>query len=76
MTTMSTIATPELQATDTSASTYRAAQACRLGHTDIHAARGDWPVKPPPPFIPGHEGVGIVTHKTQCFSGPLSGEQE
>src|SRR6476661_2891622 len=29
-------------------------------HTDIHAAHGDWPVKPTPPFIPGHEGVGIV----------------
>ena len=29
-------------------------------HTDIHAAHGDWPVKPNPPFIPGHEGVGIV----------------
>ena len=31
-----------------------------LCHTDIHAAHGDWPVKPHPPFIPGHEGVGIV----------------
>ena len=31
-----------------------------LCHTDIHAARGDWPVKPTPPFIPGHEGVGII----------------
>ena len=31
-----------------------------LCHTDIHAAHGDWPVKPTPPFIPGHEGVGIV----------------
>ena len=31
-----------------------------LCHTDIHAARGDWPVKPTPPFVPGHEGVGIV----------------
>lgn len=29
-------------------------------HTDLHAARGDWPVKPQPPFIPGHEGVGQV----------------
>ncbi|MET7401983.1 alcohol dehydrogenase catalytic domain-containing protein, partial [Dactylosporangium sp. NPDC005572] len=27
-----------------------------LCHTDIHAARGEWPVKPTPPFIPGHEG--------------------
>src|SRR5476651_1070709 len=32
-----------------------------LCHTDIHAAHGDWPVKPSPPFIPGHEGVGIVS---------------
>jgi propanol-preferring alcohol dehydrogenase len=35
-------------------------ESCGLCHTDIHAARGEWPVKPSPPFIPGHEGVGIV----------------
>ena len=35
-------------------------EACGLCHTDIHAAHGDWPVKPQPPFVPGHEGVGIV----------------
>ncbi|WP_432837546.1 zinc-dependent alcohol dehydrogenase [Dactylosporangium sp. CA-092794] len=35
-------------------------EASGLCHTDIHAARGDWPVKPTPPFIPGHEGIGIV----------------
>ncbi|MFP8882932.1 MULTISPECIES: zinc-dependent alcohol dehydrogenase [Streptomyces] len=35
-------------------------EASGLCHTDIHAARGDWPVKPNPPFIPGHEGVGII----------------
>lgn len=29
-------------------------------HTDLHAADGDWPVKPALPFIPGHEGVGYV----------------
>lgn len=29
-------------------------------HTDLHAVQGDWPVKPNPPFIPGHEGVGHV----------------
>src|SRR6186997_860917 len=29
-------------------------------HTDLHAANGDWPVKPILPFIPGHEGVGYV----------------
>jgi len=35
-------------------------EASGLCHTDIHAARGDWPVKPSLPFTPGHEGVGIV----------------
>ena len=30
-------------------------------HTDLHAVEGDWPVKPQPPFIPGHEGVGFVS---------------
>lgn len=35
-------------------------EACGLCHTDIHAIHGDWPVKPGLPFVPGHEGVGIV----------------
>ncbi len=35
-------------------------EATGVCHTDLHAASGDWPVKPQPPFIPGHEGVGIV----------------
>ncbi|MBP1782668.1 MULTISPECIES: alcohol dehydrogenase AdhP [Micromonospora] len=35
-------------------------EASGLCHTDIHAARGEWPVKPTPPFVPGHEGVGLV----------------
>ena len=35
-------------------------EACGVCHTDLHAAEGDWPVKPNPPFIPGHEGVGFV----------------
>lgn len=35
-------------------------EACGVCHTDLHAAHGDWPVKPNPPFIPGHEGVGHV----------------
>jgi alcohol dehydrogenase, propanol-preferring len=35
-------------------------RACGVCHTDLHAAEGDWPVKPKPPFIPGHEGVGHV----------------
>lgn len=29
-------------------------------HTDLHAASGDWPVKPKLPLIPGHEGLGYV----------------
>lgn len=35
-------------------------EACGVCHTDIHAARGDWPIKPVLPFIPGHEGIGRV----------------
>ncbi len=35
-------------------------QATGVCHTDLHAASGDWPVKPNPPFIPGHEGTGYV----------------
>lgn len=35
-------------------------EATGVCHTDLHAAEGDWPVKPNPPFIPGHEGVGHV----------------
>ncbi len=36
-------------------------EACGVCHTDLHAAHGDWPLKPTPPFIPGHEGIGRVT---------------
>src|SRR5271165_2631348 len=35
-------------------------EASGLCHSDIHASRGDWPVKPKLPLIPGHEGIGIV----------------
>ncbi|MDP9898635.1 alcohol dehydrogenase AdhP [Variovorax ginsengisoli] len=35
-------------------------EACGVCHTDLHAAHGDWPVKPKLPFIPGHEGIGLV----------------
>ncbi len=35
-------------------------EACGVCHTDLHAAKGDWPAKPTLPFIPGHEGIGIV----------------
>jgi propanol-preferring alcohol dehydrogenase len=42
-------------------------EASGLCHTDIHAANGDWPVKPKMPLIPGHEGVGTVV-----ATGPLA----
>jgi propanol-preferring alcohol dehydrogenase len=35
-------------------------ETCGLCHTDIHAAGGDWPVRPTLPFSPGHEGIGII----------------
>src|SRR5436305_540271 len=50
-------------------------EASGLCHTDIHAAHGDWPVKPSPPFIPGHEGVGIVTELGPDVSEVSLGER-
>ncbi|SDP36956.1 alcohol dehydrogenase, propanol-preferring [Nakamurella panacisegetis] len=44
-----------------------------LCHTDIHAAHGDWPVKPAPPFIPGHEGIGVVEKLGSGVSEPAIG---
>ena len=35
-------------------------EACGVCHTDLHAANGDWPLKPALPFIPGHEAIGLV----------------
>lgn len=35
-------------------------EACGVCHTDVHAVRGDWPLKPGLPFIPGHEAIGRV----------------
>ena len=35
-------------------------EACGVCHTDLHAQKGDWPVKPTLPFIPGHEAIGRV----------------
>src|SRR5664279_3795859 len=35
-------------------------EACGVCHTDLHAAHGDWPIKPTLPFIPGHEAIGSV----------------
>ncbi|HZD69801.1 MAG TPA: alcohol dehydrogenase AdhP [Actinomycetes bacterium] len=46
-----------------------------LCHTDIHAANGDWPVKPSPPFVPGHEGVGIVQRVGPGVTRVAEGDQ-
>jgi len=35
-------------------------RASGICHTDLHAVDGDWPVKPTLPFVPGHEGTGVV----------------
>ena len=50
-------------------------EATGLCHTDIHAAHGDWPVKPAPPFIPGHEGVGIVVEKGAAVTEVAVGDR-
>ena len=44
-------------------------------HTDLHAAHGDWPVKPEPPFIPGHEGVGHVVAVGQGIKHVKEGDR-
>lgn len=49
--------------------------ACGVCHTDLHAADGDWPVRPPLPFIPGHEGVGHVVAVGACVRGIREGDR-
>ncbi|HEY6556322.1 MAG TPA: alcohol dehydrogenase AdhP [Polyangiaceae bacterium] len=43
-------------------------------HTDLHAAEGDWPVKPSPPFVPGHEGAGIIAAVGAGVKGMTEGD--
>jgi propanol-preferring alcohol dehydrogenase len=50
-------------------------EASGVCHTDLHAARGDWPVKPSLPFIPGHEGVGVVAAVGAGVSGVREGDR-
>lgn len=50
-------------------------EACGLCHTDIHAARGDWPVKPALPFVPGHEGIGRIEMFGSGVSSQRLGER-
>lgn len=43
-------------------------------HTDLHAAKGDWPVKPNLPFVPGHEGAGVVAALGPGVTGLKEGD--
>ena len=44
-------------------------------HTDLHAASGDWPVKPKLPFVPGHEGAGYVVALGRGVEGIAEGDR-
>lgn len=44
-------------------------------HTDLHAARGDWPVQPKLPFTPGHEGVGTIAAVGAGVKGIKEGDR-
>jgi propanol-preferring alcohol dehydrogenase len=48
--------------------------ACGVCHTDLHAADGDWPVKPTLPFVPGHEGAGVVAAVGSGVGGIKEGD--
>jgi len=50
-------------------------EASGVCHTDLHAANGDWPVKPRLPFIPGHEGVGFVAAVGAGVKGVKEGDR-
>ena len=49
-------------------------EACGVCHTDVHAADGDWPVRPKLPFVPGHEGIGRVIAMGRNVSGIKEGQ--
>ena len=50
-------------------------EACGVCHTDIHAANGDWPIKPALPFIPGHEAIGLVAALGAGVKGVKEGDR-
>jgi propanol-preferring alcohol dehydrogenase len=50
-------------------------EASGICHTDIHAAHGDWPVKPKLPLIPGHEGIGVVERVGEGAPAGLLGKR-
>ncbi len=50
-------------------------EASGVCHTDLHAAEGDWPVKPKLPLIPGHEAVGYVAAVGSGVKGVKEGDR-
>jgi propanol-preferring alcohol dehydrogenase len=50
-------------------------EACGVCHTDLHAAKGDWPAKPSLPFIPGHEAIGVVVAMGSGVTAVKEGER-
>lgn len=50
-------------------------EACGVCHTDLHCASGDFPVKATLPFIPGHEGIGLVVAIGVGVSGVKEGDR-
>jgi propanol-preferring alcohol dehydrogenase len=50
-------------------------EACGVCHTDVHAVDGDWPVRPRPPFVPGHEGIGRVVEVGRNAKGIKEGDR-
>jgi len=50
-------------------------EACGVCHTDLHAAGGDWPLKPTLPFTPGHEGIGRVVAMGAGVTAVKEGER-
>ena len=50
-------------------------EACGVCHTDVHAKNGDWPLKPTLPFIPGHEGIGLVVALGPGVTAVKAGER-
>ena len=50
-------------------------EACGVCHTDLHAANGDWPLKPKPPFTPGHEAIGRVVARGAGVTLVMEGDR-
>lgn len=44
-------------------------------HTDLHAIGGDWTIKPALPFVPGHEGAGVVAQVGSAVSTYKPGDR-